>query len=90
MEIIAFGNLAIMASEGALDPWLCVPTFRWVCPYRRDLTYYFINFPQIIAIDIICVNSKKVLGLCSPISPWGSPLGRPTSNSSLIFPTRQR
>jgi len=67
IEIIAFGNLAIMAPEGALDPWLCVPTFRWVCPYRRDMIYYFVNFAQIIAIDRICVNSKKVLGLRSPI-----------------------
>jgi hypothetical protein len=28
-----FGSSAVMAAF-AIDPWLCVPTFRWVCQYR--------------------------------------------------------
>lgn len=33
---LAFGNLAIIALSGALDPWLCGPTFRWVCHCRCE------------------------------------------------------
>jgi len=60
-QIIAFGNLAIMARDRALDPWLCVPTFRWVCPYRRDLIYYVINLVKSISFDGIGVNTTEVL-----------------------------
>ena len=89
IEIIAFGNLAIMAPEEALDPWLCVPIFRWVCPYRRDLIYfviniigniafdrncYIINFITSIAFDRNCVNRIEVPRLCSPIGSCGLPL----------------
>jgi hypothetical protein len=28
---VRFGNLAIIAY--ALDPWLCVSTFRWIYPF---------------------------------------------------------
>jgi len=62
--MIAFGNLAIMAPERALDPWLCVPIFRWVCPYRCVLIYDFVNLLNMIASDRICVNRMEVLGLC--------------------------
>jgi len=70
MKIIAFGNLAIMAPEGALDTWLCVPIFRWVCPYRCDRLYYFINFVSNIALDGTCVNRIGVPRLCSRFSTW--------------------
>lgn len=31
-----FGNPAVMAKlVSAVDPWLCVPTFRWVCLFRN-------------------------------------------------------
>jgi hypothetical protein len=29
-----FGSLAVITNKSALDPWLCVPGFRRVCPYR--------------------------------------------------------
>lgn len=29
-----FGGLAVMSLERDLDPWLCVPIFRWVCSCR--------------------------------------------------------
>jgi len=31
---VIFGNLAIMAVETAVDPWLCVAGFRRLCLYR--------------------------------------------------------
>jgi hypothetical protein len=62
--IIAFGNLAIIAPEETLDPWLCVPIFRWVCPYRRDVIHYFIDFIYMILLDTIHVNRIVVLRPC--------------------------
>jgi len=52
-----------MAPLGALDPWLCVPTFRWVCLYRREKVAIFVRSFTVYHIAHSRVNSEKVLGV---------------------------
>jgi len=33
-NFVIFGNLAVVVIGMTVDPWLCVPSFRWVCLYR--------------------------------------------------------